>query len=122
MKITFYIDNPDLDELVDALEVELRDWIKSSNSTAELINDRPDEMVFDRRGGWDFGLQLQTKKKTTLQKPLEFLQELAKRMKLDIAIGLRDETSGKVEDICFIAWEEPALSLDEVATYLGMSR
>lgn len=120
MKITFYIDNSDLDEIVDELQEKLSDWIKQTNSTATLVNNRPDEMVFDRRGGWEFGLVIQTKKKATLKKPIDFLNQLSKEMKLDVAIGLLDEESGKSEDICFIAWEEPRLDLGEIATYLGL--
>jgi hypothetical protein len=121
MNIYFYCDHPYLDEVGESLVEPIAAWIKDSNSIAKLVNERPNEDVYDRQNGWKLGIRLQTSKKMTLKKPVDFLYDLACEAKVDFVIGEIAE-NGSEEDICFIAYEEPKLGLDEIATYLGLKR
>ena len=126
MKIYFYIDSTDLDDIAEPVAQAISDWLASTQQgKAQLVNRRPedeDDAGQARVGEWDLGLLLETGKKADLKAPLAFLYDLARQHECDFVVGIFDQQTGQPENVCYFGHEEGRPELYEIASYLGLKR
>ncbi len=125
MKIYLHLEADELDENEDRAEIlitAISEWLKEGKSAAQLVNANVEEGAERGRTDWDIGLIIETRKKTILAKPLNFLYELAQKEQQEFVVGIYDETHSSYENVCYFGYEEGRPDLHEVASYLGISR
>lgn len=109
----FEADNPE-EELTpnrEAIIKAFEAWQLESRSIARLI-DQIDQQLL--------GFDIDTVKKKTLIKPLEFFYLQAKEYQLDCVIGLEEQ--GQREDICYFGFHEGKPDIHEIGQYLGLEK
>lgn len=120
MKLYFYIDGSDLEDIAEPVATALAEWIGETNDKITLVNHRAEENAAKPYAlpDWDLGIHLTVKSKTELKDPLAFLYGIAKQYKRDFVIGMIDPKTGEHEDVCYFGNEEGRPDLYEIANYL----
>jgi len=119
MKIYLYLDNDDagaVRDLAESMVAAMATWLIASRSSAALVDCHE-----GGRSGRDIGLTIDTNRRSTLAKPLDFLYELATAHQQEFVIGIVDEQA-VYEDICYFGFEEGKPDIHEVASYLGLPK
>lgn len=115
MDIYCLIETDDFDTEVlpqaEAIETAINAWLVESRSCATLFKDLDRELL---------GLRIETNKKATLKKPLDFLNTLTKPFSLNFVVGLFEQDER--EDICYFGVEEGRADIGEIANYLGIEK
>ncbi len=120
MKIFLFLDSHDTDEVSEPMAAAITHWLEKSQSSAVLINAQASQGAEGTRSDWDFGMIIDTNKKATLAKPLNFLYDQAREHRQEFVVGLIDEATGRYEDICYFGYEEGKPDMFEFASYLGL--
>ena len=113
MHIHLLIDHSDYCECREDILNAINHWLTESRSSAVLIDSSDNEDLL--------GLSIDTNRKLTFNKPLEFLYSIAQQYQQEFVIGLFDEQQQR-EDICYFGFEEGKPDLLEVASYLGLEK
>ncbi len=125
MKIYLHLEVDEFDEdeqRAETLITAISEWLKEGKSSAQLVNANVKGGAERGRTDWDIGLTIETRKKTILAKPLNFLYEWAKEEQQEFVVGIYDEANSSYENVCYFGYEEGKPDLHEVASYLGISR
>jgi len=122
MKIYLYLESDETEEVAEPIISAIGEWLKEGHSSAQLVNANIDKGADGTRSDWDIGLSIETNKKATFAKPLNFLYELAKTLKQEFVVGIHDETNGRYENVCYFGYEEGKPDLHEMASYLGLPK
>lgn len=113
MHIYLVIDGSDYSECREDIVNAINDWLTESRSSAVLINSADDQELL--------GLSIDTNRKLTFNKPLEFLYSIAQQHEQEFVVGLFDEQQQR-EDMCYFGFEEGKPDLLEIAAYLGLEK
>jgi len=122
MKIFLLLDSHDTDEVAEPMSAAITEWLETSQSSSAFVNAQTNTGATGTRSDWDFGLTIDTNKKATLAKPLNFLYDQAKEHKQEFVVGLYDEDTASYEDICYFGYEEGKPDMFEIACYLGLPK
>lgn len=95
----------------EAIETAITAWLLESRSSATLFKDLDQALL---------GLRIETNKKATLKKPLDFLNSLSKPFSLNFVVGLFEQDER--EDICYFGIDEGRADIGEIANYLGIEQ
>mgnify|MGYP000094285535 CR=1 FL=1 len=114
MHIYLLIDGSDYSECREEIVAAIELWLTESRSSAVLINNLDDSEDL-------LGLSIDTNRKLTFKKPLEFLDSLAQQHQQEFVVGLFDDQQQR-EDICYFGFEEGKPDLLEIASYLGLEK
>lgn len=127
MLIYLYFDaleqlEPDIFDLFKAeLVPALKSWHKQQDGISLLIDSCDSSSLASfKRNDWDVGLVLETRRAKPLKQPLNYLNELCRKYRQVIAVGIWDEEKQSFEDVCFFGYEEAEADLFEIASYLGL--
>ncbi|WP_339672868.1 hypothetical protein [Dasania marina] len=117
MEIYCLIDSHDFSEEIApqlaVIETAMNDWLTESRSSATVYKDLEGEQPF-------IGLRIDTNRKLTLKKPIDFLYSLSQEHKFECVVGLIENEQH--EDVCYFGSEEGAPDIGEIASYLGLEK
>lgn len=118
MRIYLYVDANDLEAIAEPIAAAIEDWRPKDNDKLQLVNQPPGENSESQQ--WRLGINIETKKKKALVKPVEFLYGIAKAHECEFVVGVFDDKTGEAEDVCYFGYEEGRPDVNEMANYLGL--
>ncbi len=122
MQIYLYAEADDLEEIANPLSDALSRWIKKTNLTVQLINDRHEPALESNESNeafWNIGINLTAERRSDLRKSLDFLYKLATEQRCEFVVGLASTEAVPAKDICYFGYEEGRPDVHEIAHYLG---
>ncbi len=114
MQVSIYAEHKDLEAIAEPVSRAIKVCIKATGSVMTFEDNR------DEEGNGNFGIKINIRKKGELRDPLKKLYGIANTHKLEFAVGIVDEKTGKSEAICYFGKEEGMPDLFEIANYLGL--
>jgi hypothetical protein len=118
-----YIDGSDLEGVSEPVESAIRDWLKSKDVPAKIVNvlhERTPDLSSEDYAQWDLGLNLEMGQIGCLSELLVYIHKLAVKHERDFVIGYYSEATGISEDISFFGADSGEPKTQEIAEFIGI--
>lgn len=112
MQICLYADCSDLeDEIIESLSSSLDPWVSEEKALEKHVCPS---------SGLTIGVRLQIRKGRELKNVINHLYRLAKETQSEFVVGLYNEGTQSIDEICYFGHEEGRPDLYEISSYIGV--